>query len=148
MLFCYITADCYFTCRSPILSEFTFSSLRSLYLPDLSFSPDALQSLAFLLCHTFARATKSVSIPAPVYCKSTGFLKLKCISDYMLVDAHLVCGKAKQHYDPSHPVVSDAGTSGSTEHERIMEQHKSEYKAKVHPNQENVMHWMVSNSLL
>ncbi|PBK70116.1 Piwi-domain-containing protein [Armillaria solidipes] len=89
-----------------------------------NFNPDALQSLAYLLCHTFARATKSVSIPAPVYY------------------AHLVCGKAKQHYDPSHPAVSDAGTSGSTEHERIMEQHKSEYKAKVHPNQENVMHWM------
>ncbi|SJL05098.1 uncharacterized protein ARMOST_08470 [Armillaria ostoyae] len=89
-----------------------------------NFNPDALQSLAYLLCHTFARATKSVSIPAPVYY------------------AHLVCGKAKQHYDPSRPAVSDAGTSGSTEHERIMEQHKSEYKAKVHPNQENVMHWM------
>ncbi|KAK0229201.1 argonaute-like protein [Armillaria nabsnona] len=89
-----------------------------------NFNPDALQSLAFLLCHTFARATKSVSIPAPVYY------------------AHLVCGKAKQHYDPSRPAVSDTGTSGSTDHERIMEQHKSEYKAKVHPNQENVMHWM------
>ncbi|KAK0227666.1 argonaute-like protein [Armillaria fumosa] len=89
-----------------------------------NFTPDALQSLAFLLCHTFARATKSVSIPAPVYY------------------AHLVCGKAKQHYDPSQPAVSDAETSGSTEHEHIMKQHKSEFKPKVHPNQENVMHWM------
>ncbi|KAK0473906.1 argonaute-like protein [Armillaria novae-zelandiae] len=94
-----------------------------------NFTPDALQSLAFLLCHTFARATKSVSIPAPVY------------------HAHLVCGKAKQHYDPSRPAVSDAGTSGSTEHECIMEQHRSEFKAKVHHNQENIMHWMVCNSL-
>ncbi|KAK0493335.1 argonaute-like protein [Armillaria luteobubalina] len=32
-----------------------------------NFIPDALQSLAYLLCYTFARATKSVSIPAPVY---------------------------------------------------------------------------------
>ncbi|KAK0186096.1 argonaute-like protein [Armillaria mellea] len=95
-----------------------------------NFIPDALQSLAFLLCHTFARATKSVSIPAPVYY------------------AHLVCGKAKQHYDPSCPAVSDAGTSSSTEHDHIMEQHKNDFKAKVHPNQENVMYWMVSDLLL
>lgn len=31
-------------------------------------SPDALQALSFALCHVYARATRSVSIPAPVYC--------------------------------------------------------------------------------
>jgi eukaryotic translation initiation factor 2C len=39
-------------------------------------SPDGLQQLSFALCHVYARATRSVSIPAPVYCKfmsSTSF---------------------------------------------------------------------------
>jgi hypothetical protein len=35
------------------------------------FSADGLQSLSFALCHVYARSTRSVSIPAPVYCKST-----------------------------------------------------------------------------
>jgi hypothetical protein len=29
-----------------------------------------LQELAFALCHIYAKATRSVSIPAPVYCTS------------------------------------------------------------------------------
>jgi hypothetical protein len=29
---------------------------------------DGLQSLSFALCHVYARSTRSVSIPAPVYC--------------------------------------------------------------------------------
>ena len=29
---------------------------------------DGLQSLSYALCHVYARATRSVSIPAPVYC--------------------------------------------------------------------------------
>lgn len=28
-----------------------------------------LQELSFVLCHSYARATRSVSIPAPVYCE-------------------------------------------------------------------------------
>jgi eukaryotic translation initiation factor 2C len=31
--------------------------------------PDNLQAISYLLCHVYARATRSVSIPAPVYCK-------------------------------------------------------------------------------
>ena len=37
-------------------------------------SSDGLQALTFALCHVYARATRSVSIPAPVYCK--GVLEL------------------------------------------------------------------------
>src|SRR5438128_1092075 len=33
-------------------------------------SADNLQSLSFALCHVYARSTRSVSIPAPVYCRS------------------------------------------------------------------------------
>jgi len=46
------------------------------------FSADALQSLSFALCHVYARSTRSVSIPAPVYY------------------ADIVCSRAKNHYDP------------------------------------------------
>lgn len=33
-----------------------------------SLSADAMQALSFALCHVYARSTRSVSIPAPVYC--------------------------------------------------------------------------------
>jgi eukaryotic translation initiation factor 2C len=46
-------------------------------------SPDSLQSLSFALCHVYARSTRSVSIPAPVYY------------------ADIVCSRAKNHYDPA-----------------------------------------------
>lgn len=37
-------------------------------------SADGLQSLSFALCHVYARSTRSVSIPAPVYCKCHTFI--------------------------------------------------------------------------
>lgn len=46
------------------------------------FTADGLQSLSFALCHVYARSTRSVSIPAPVYY------------------ADIVCSRAKNHYDP------------------------------------------------
>lgn len=42
---------------------------------DNGFSADALQALSFALCHVYARSTRSVSIPAPVYCKHFPFLR-------------------------------------------------------------------------
>ncbi|KAI0638149.1 argonaute-like protein [Trametes polyzona] len=47
-----------------------------------NFTPDSLQALSFALCHVYARSTRSVSIPAPVYY------------------ADIVCARAKNHYDP------------------------------------------------
>ncbi|KDQ60875.1 hypothetical protein JAAARDRAFT_45615 [Jaapia argillacea MUCL 33604] len=47
-----------------------------------NFSIDFLQSLSYLLCYNYARATRSVSIPAPVYY------------------ADLVCRRAKLHFPP------------------------------------------------
>jgi eukaryotic translation initiation factor 2C len=46
------------------------------------FTADGIQSLSFALCHVYARSTRSVSIPAPVYY------------------ADIVCARAKNHYDP------------------------------------------------
>lgn len=49
--------------------KYSFSPVRtSTHTYDIS-SADALQSLSFALCHVYARSTRSVSIPAPVYCK-------------------------------------------------------------------------------
>lgn len=70
-----------------------------------NFSADALQSLSFALCHVYARSTRSVSIPAPVYY------------------ADIVCSRAKNHYDPQGTVdfsdsatqVDDAQASSSLE---------------------------------
>jgi len=58
-----------------------------------NFSADSLQSLSFALCHVYARSTRSVSIPAPVYY------------------ADIVCSRAKNHYDPQGTVdFSDSAT--------------------------------------
>jgi len=51
-------------------------------LDENQFQPDGLQQLSFALCHVYARSTRSVSIPAPVYY------------------ADIVCSRAKNHYDP------------------------------------------------
>ncbi|QRV72426.1 protein argonaute 3 [Ceratobasidium sp. AG-Ba] len=62
-----------------------------------SFTPDSLQALSFSLCHVYARATRSVSIPAPVYY------------------ADIVCERSKNHYDPSvdFSSVDDSATATS-----------------------------------
>jgi len=48
-----------------------------------AFGSDAMQQLSFALCHVYARSTRSVSIPAPVYY------------------ADIVCSRAKNHYAPN-----------------------------------------------
>jgi len=60
---------------------------------DNGISADVLQRLSFDLCHTFARSTSSVSIPAPVYY------------------ADLVCARGRYHFD-SEIYGSDSGGSG------------------------------------
>jgi len=42
----------------------------SVLYDDNGFDADSMQALSFMLCHVYARATRSVSIPAPVYCMS------------------------------------------------------------------------------
>ena len=81
----------------------------SVYLHDASFpgdfvlinrfSADGLQNLTFALCHVYARATRSVSIPAPVYCKSNADHTEGLLVEPPL-DADIVCSRAKNHYDP------------------------------------------------
>ncbi|KAF6748934.1 eukaryotic translation initiation factor 2C 2 [Ephemerocybe angulata] len=93
-------------------------------VPNLS--PDAIQALTYGLAHSFARATRSVSIPAPVYY------------------AHLVCAKRAVHFDPAKNVggsdtasqVSGAGAPG-------LQAYKDAWSG-IHSAQSGVMYWMVS----
>lgn len=52
---------------------------RSLHTHACLSSSDSLQSLSFALCHVYARSTRSVSIPAPVYCQSISLQKFLLI---------------------------------------------------------------------
>ncbi|KAF5311527.1 hypothetical protein D9611_011545 [Ephemerocybe angulata] len=72
------------------------SSHYSVLHDDNKFTADALQALSFSLCHVYARATRSVSIPAPVYY------------------ADIVCARAKTHYNPEHGgMLSDSASLSS-----------------------------------
>jgi len=72
------------------------SAHYSVLYDENNFTPDSLQALSFALCHVYARATRSVSIPAPVYY------------------ADIVCERAKNHYDPSIDLsADDAATTAS-----------------------------------
>ncbi|KDR82046.1 hypothetical protein GALMADRAFT_221933 [Galerina marginata CBS 339.88] len=54
---------------------------------------DKIQDLSFTLCHMYAKATRSVSIPAPVYCE------------------FLVCSRGGFHVDPSANFAFDDNAS-------------------------------------
>ncbi|KAG8742665.1 hypothetical protein FRC10_001148 [Ceratobasidium sp. 414] len=90
---------------------------------DNNFTPDSLQKLTFQLCHVYARATRSVSIPPPVYY------------------ADIVCGRAKHHlpagaeYD-----LSDSMTIASTDAEDTLNRIRAAYKP-THPSLEKNMYF-------
>ncbi|KAF7770313.1 hypothetical protein Agabi119p4_6287 [Agaricus bisporus var. burnettii] len=84
-----------------------------------NFQADALQLLSFSLCHIFARATRSVSIPAPVYY------------------AHLVCKRAKNHYDPR----ADSDTASSVAASGGIQDMRDRYRP-LHDNQAGNMYFM------
>ncbi|TDL22764.1 Piwi-domain-containing protein [Rickenella mellea] len=60
------------------------------------FTADSLQEMSYTLCHSYARATRSVSIPAPVYY------------------ADLVCSRADIHFRPDLNYAEDDSTDGGT----------------------------------
>ncbi|RXW23179.1 hypothetical protein EST38_g2678 [Candolleomyces aberdarensis] len=72
------------------------SSHYSVLFDENRFNADAMQAISFSLCHVYARATRSVSIPAPVYY------------------ADIVCARSKHHYDPAtRHMMSDSATQAS-----------------------------------
>ncbi|KAL0575953.1 hypothetical protein V5O48_006023 [Marasmius crinis-equi] len=97
------------------------SAHYSVLYDENNFSADALQTLSFALCHVYARSTRSVSIPAPVYY------------------ADIVCSRARNHYDPSGSVnFSDSFTADSGE--ATLESYRQGFKP-LHRNQASMMYF-------
>ncbi|QRW26912.1 protein argonaute 1 [Rhizoctonia solani] len=81
---------------------------------DNNFTPDSLQKLTFALCHVYARATRSVSIPPPVYY------------------ADIVCGRARHHLPPDFDMSDSATIASGTDAEALLERIKAAYRP-THP---------------
>ncbi|KAF8897601.1 argonaute-like protein [Infundibulicybe gibba] len=91
------------------------------------FKADTLQSLSFALCHVYARSTRSVSIPAPVYY------------------ADIVCSRAKNHYDPQGLLnFSDSATHVDNEGGTTLDAFRRNFK-KLHQTQSRLMYFSNSN---
>ncbi|KAK0472793.1 ribonuclease H-like domain-containing protein [Armillaria novae-zelandiae] len=101
---------------------------KPMHCNDFGFSADAIQALAYTLCYTYARTTRSVSIPTPVYY------------------AHIVCSRAKTHYDPQ-GTASSVVSGGTQTREETLDSHRGQYRP-VHEAQAKRMYFMVSNDLL
>ncbi|TFK69578.1 argonaute-like protein [Pluteus cervinus] len=86
------------------------------------FTADSIHALSFALCHVYARATRSVSIPAPVYY------------------ADIVCARAKIHFDPSSVEASETGTLDSSQLASALEAKKKAFRP-LHPTQANRMYF-------
>ncbi|KAF8806120.1 argonaute-like protein [Phlegmacium glaucopus] len=88
------------------------------------FSADALHNLSFALTHVYARATRSVSIPAPVYY------------------ADIVCSRAKNHYAPGGSLdMSESMTQTTGQADQQLEAYKKAYMP-LNAKQANVMYFM------
>jgi len=96
----------------------------SVVYDDNNFTPDSLQKLTFSLCHVYARATRSVSIPPPVYY------------------ADIVCGRAKHHLPPGAEYdLSDSMTVASgTDAAAVLERIRAAYRP-THPSLEKNMYF-------
>ncbi|KIK45842.1 hypothetical protein CY34DRAFT_22361 [Suillus luteus UH-Slu-Lm8-n1] len=87
---------------------------------------DDLKELAFTLCHAYARATRSVSIPAPVYCES-------------IIIITIVCARGAFHFNPA--MGFDAATISSHDDAFDLERWRKNFKDK-HVNLSKKMHFM------
>ncbi|SJK99346.1 uncharacterized protein ARMOST_02639 [Armillaria ostoyae] len=89
---------------------------------DFGFNVDVIEALANTLCYTYARSTRSVSIPTPVYY------------------AHIVCSRAKTHYD-TQGTESSVMSGGSQTREEILDSLRGQYRP-VHEVQAKRMYFM------
>ncbi|RDB20713.1 Protein argonaute-2 [Hypsizygus marmoreus] len=86
------------------------------------FTADGIQALSYALCYVYARATRSVSIPAPVYY------------------ADIICSRARVHFDPKADDFSDDSTSQPSS-EDIVKATKKLFKV-TSPTQMRRMYFM------
>ncbi|PPQ95875.1 hypothetical protein CVT26_015567 [Gymnopilus dilepis] len=110
------------------------------------FSADTMQSLSFALCHVYARATRSVSIPAPVYCAYL-MSGLATSSHPRLpeIDADIVCSRAKNHYAPGSDLdLSETATQVSNADNQL-QAFRAGYKP-LHANMANMMYFMTGTT--
>ncbi|VDC01533.1 unnamed protein product [Peniophora sp. CBMAI 1063] len=95
-----------------------------LYNENDQLNVDGLQSITHALTHVFARATRSVSIPAPVYY------------------ADIVCARAKLHYDPSAAQL-EASTVDETNEGSVAQQARADdFRARFQPVHKNISQLM------
>ncbi|KDR84292.1 hypothetical protein GALMADRAFT_111558 [Galerina marginata CBS 339.88] len=95
----------------------------SVILDENNFNADAMQNLSFSLCHVYARATRSVSIPAPVYY------------------ADIICARAKNHYTPGSDLDLSETATQTSHADTQLEAFKLGYKP-LHANMANLMYFM------
>jgi len=101
-----------------------------------------MQNVSFALCHVYARATRSVSIPAPVYCVYL-YSTLLLVTKYW-ADADIVCARAKNHFSPTAGFnLSETATVTSSQQEGYLESYRRAFGA-LHNAQSNRMYFMVS----
>jgi len=116
--------DFYLQSHAGILGTSRPAHYNVLY-DETNFTPDNLQQLSYALCHVYARSTRSVSIPAPVYY------------------ADIVCARAKNHYDPSGNVdlsESATQTENSSQALHSLEAFRQGFRP-LHANQEKLMYF-------
>ncbi|KAJ6488611.1 argonaute-like protein [Mycena vitilis] len=103
----------------------TSRSAHYTVLQDEVFNGDmgALQEVAFALCHVYAKATRSVSIPAPVYY------------------ADLACARGKFHVDPSLDMDIAGSTTSGGQSEFNLTPWTDAFQ-KTHPNVQGSMFFL------
>ncbi|KZV61782.1 Piwi-domain-containing protein [Peniophora sp. CONT] len=96
-----------------------------LYNENAQLNVDGLQSITHALTHVFARATRSVSIPAPVYY------------------ADIVCARAKHHYDPSGDAHLEDTTVDETNDGSVAQQARADnFRNRFQPVHRNISQLM------
>uniref|UniRef100_D8PXF5 Argonaute-like protein n=1 Tax=Schizophyllum commune (strain H4-8 / FGSC 9210) TaxID=578458 RepID=D8PXF5_SCHCM len=83
---------------------------------------DTLQHFTYILCHVYARATRSVSIPAPTYY------------------ADIVCSRAKTHYNPGVDMSAASETASTTAGDAAEQNLASQFR-QVHATQKSRMYF-------
>ncbi|KAF9257187.1 Piwi-domain-containing protein [Marasmius fiardii PR-910] len=76
---------------------------------DNDFTPDAMQSLCYGLCHVFARSTRTISIPTPV------------------AYADIVCARAPNHYKSS-SAMSEIESTATGGRDTTLERMRADFK--------------------
>ncbi|KAJ8093175.1 hypothetical protein PM082_020660 [Marasmius tenuissimus] len=115
-------ANFYLQSHSAIIGT-SRSSHYTLLLNEIGVPLQGLQDLSFALCHVYAKATRSVSIPAPVYY------------------ADLACQRLAFHFGNSSRILSDTASVASDPATLDLEEWKREF-GRINTNLEKTMYFL------